>query len=299
MDHSLAVRRASRAILGAIAVNLALVATKCTAGVIGHSYALIADGVESLSDVISSIIVYGGLRIAVRPADRDHPYGHGKAEPLAALAVAVALILAASLIAVQSIREIRTPHELPAPFTLVVVAGVVAIKALLSRFTGQLGATIDSGAVKGDSAHHFADALTSALAFVGISVGLLTGRAEADDWAALCAVPIIAVMAWRQAQGPVAELLDTVPPLVDADVRRAAMAVDGVRALDKCIARKVGFSFYVDLHVVVDGDLSVRAGHAIAHEVQAAVRAQIPRVADVLVHIEPDQAGTVSPARER
>jgi cation diffusion facilitator family transporter len=288
VDRSLEVRRASRSLIAVIGVNLGLAATKCIAGIVGNSYVLIADGVESMSDVLSSVIVYGGLRVALRPADTDHPYGHGKAEPLAALLVAVALFTAAVVIAVQSIGEIRTPHELPAPFTLAVVAGVVVIKSVLSRYTGQLGSAIDSSAVRGDAAHHCSDALTSGLAFVGIAIGLWTGHPEADDWAALCAVPIIVVTAWRQGRGPLAELLDTAPPEIDADVCRVAAQVDGVRALDKCLVRKVGFSYYVDLHVVVDGSMSVRAGHDVAHRVQRGVRAQLPQIADVLVHIEPD-----------
>jgi cation diffusion facilitator family transporter len=288
MSEALAIRRGTRSILTAIAVNVALVVAKCGVGIVGHSYALIADGVESMSDVVSSIVVYGGLRVAVRPADANHPYGHGKAEPLAALVVAVALCVAAVIIAVQSIGEIRTPHQLPSPLTLPFLAGVVIVKSVLSRYTGQVGTAIGSSAVRGDSAHHFSDALTSALAFVGIAIGLSTGRAEADDWAALCAVPIIVLTAFRQARGPLAELLDTAPPLIDGEVRRVAEQVAGVRALDKCVVRKVGFSYYVDLHVVVDGDLSVRAGHDLAHRVQRAVRADVPHVADVLVHIEPD-----------
>jgi cation diffusion facilitator family transporter len=288
VEQELALARASRSVITAIVVNVALVVAKVTAGIVGHSYALVADGVESMSDVVSSIIVYGGLRVAVRPPDADHPYGHGKAEPLAALVVAVALFAAAALIAVQSIGEIRTPHEMPAPFTLAVLASVVVIKSVLSRYTGAVAAAADSSAVRGDSAHHFSDALTSALAFVGITIALWTGRAEADDWAALFAVPIIGVTAFRQARGPLAELLDTAPPLVDAEVCRVAAGVDGVRGLDKCLVRKVGFSYFVDLHVIVKGDMSVRDGHDVAHRVQRAVRAELPRVADVLVHVEPD-----------
>jgi len=278
----------TRAVATSILANVALVVAKVGAGVLGHSYALIADGVESLSDVASSLIVYGGLRVAALPADDNHPYGHGKAEPLAALGVAVALGAAALVIAVQSVREIRTPHELPAAFTLAVVAGVMILKGVLSHYTGRVASTINSAAVRTDSAHHFSDALTSGLAFVGISIGLWFRVPQADDWAALIAVPIIIWTAVRQAQGPLAELLDTAPPFIDEDVKRIAARVPGVRGLDKCFVRKVGFSYYVDPHVIVDGTMSVRVGHELAHEVQSTVRRELPQVAAVLVHIEPD-----------
>jgi cation diffusion facilitator family transporter len=263
-----------------------LVIAKFAAGVIGHSYALIADGVESTSDVVSSIAVYIGLRFSSRPPDAGHPYGHGKAEPLAALAVGVALLGAALLLAIESVREIMTPHAMPAPFTLVVLVAVVGIKALLSRSTAAVAKDIGSTAVRSDALHHLSDALTSALAFIGISIGLWTRSPQADDWAALFAVPIIVFTAVRQMRTPLNELLDTAQPSIEEEVRRVASTVPGVQALDKCLVRKTGLTYYVDLHVMVDGAMSVRAGHAVAHAVQSAVKAAMPQVADVLVHIE-------------
>jgi cation diffusion facilitator family transporter len=287
MDAQEATSRGVRAVVLSIATNAVLALVKCVAGVAGHSYALVADGVESTSDVAGSIVVYAGLRLAARPADANHPYGHGKAEPLATILLGLALLLAAGVIGTQSVREIRTPHEMPAPFTLGVLAVVVLAKATLSRYAASIATTIESTAVAGDAAHHFSDGMFSGLAFVGISIGLWTNRPEADDWAALCAVPLIVVVAIRQLRRPVAELLDTAPPFVEATVRQCASAVPGVAALDKCFVRKMGLSYYVDLHVVVDGALSVREGHAIAHDVQRVIRACNQRVADVLVHIEP------------
>jgi cation diffusion facilitator family transporter len=201
--------------------------------------------------------------------------------------IAVALLVAAELIAVQSIQEIRTPHELPAPFTLVVLVGVVVVKTILSRYSGRVAATIDSTAVRGDAAHHLSDAITSALAFIGISVGLWIRAPQADDWAALCAVPIIAFNALRQFRAPLAELLDTAPPALEPEIREIAARVAGVLDLDKCLVRKMGLQYYVDLHVMVDGAISVDAGHEIAHRVKRAIQDARPRVADVLVHVEP------------
>jgi cation diffusion facilitator family transporter len=284
----IAVKRGIRSSLLGVGINLALATVKCAAGVIGHSFALVADGIESLSDVISSAVVALGLWLAIKPPDRDHPYGHGKAEPIAAAVVSLALIGAAIAIAVESIAEIRTPHRLPAAYTLGVLLGVVAIKLLMSRYVGQVGAEIESTAVKADARHHLSDAITSGLAFVGITVGLATSNAAADDWAALCASPIILFNGVRQLRAPILELLDTAPSTnLEHEVRRVSKTVPGVAGLEKCVIRKMGFKYYVDLHVVVDGRMSVTDGHRIGHEVEAAIEALQPKIAKVLVHVEP------------
>jgi cation diffusion facilitator family transporter len=276
-------------LLGMLA-NLLLALSKGVAGLLGHSFALVADAVESLSDVLSGLVVYLGLKIAVQPLDEDHPYGHRKAEPFAALVVGLFLVGAAIFIMTESIHQIRTPHRLPEPFTLMVLAGVLVIKGLLSKHVGGVGASIQSTAVRADAWHHLSDAITSAFAFVGISVALLTHRPDADDWAALCASVVILYNAAHQMRPAILELADRAPdPTIESDVRRIAESVEGVLGLDKCHARKMGFSFYVDLHVVVSGTLSVRDGHHIAHMVEDAVLQQMPQVEEVLVHIEPEE----------
>jgi cation diffusion facilitator family transporter len=283
--------RGVRSTLVGIALNLILALVKGAAGYLGNSYALIADAIESLSDVFSSMVVYVGLRIAMKPPDENHPYGHGKAEPMAAMAVSIALFAAALLITVESIREIITPHHAPAPFTLWVLAGVVAAKEILFRYVFKVGEEVESMAVKTDAWHHRSDAITSALAFVGISIALIGGRGfePADDWAALGAAGIIIFNAYRLLRPAIYELSDAAPAAeIEAQVRRVAATVPGVTSLDRCYVRKMGFDYYVDLHVKVDGDLSVREGHRIAHEVQDAVRHAYPRIAKVLVHIEPE-----------
>jgi cation diffusion facilitator family transporter len=251
---------------------------------------LVADGIESLSDVISSTVVYLGLRVSIRPPDEDHPYGHGKAEPVAAIIVGLALIVAAIAIGVESIVLIQTPHPLPEIYTLWVLLAVVGIKVLLSRYVSSVSKGIDSTAVRSDAWHHLSDAITSAFAFVGISIALWTGKAAADDWAALCASPVIIFNAWRQLRAPFAELLDTAPgPRLEQEVRSVASTVSGVIGLEKCHVRKVGFRYYVDLHIVVEGTLTVRQGHNIAHDVEDAVLEQVPQIAEVLVHVEPEE----------
>jgi cation diffusion facilitator family transporter len=284
----IAVERGIRSSLLGVAANLALSLVKCLAGVIGHSFALVADGIESFSDVFSSSIVAIGLWFAIKPPDDDHPYGHGKAEPIAAVFVSLALIGAGIAIAVESIFEIRTPHKLPAPYTLGVLLGVVVIKLAMSRYVVKIGAEIESSAVKADAWHHLSDAFTSGLAFVGITTALWSRNPTADDWAALFASPIIIFNGIRQLRLPIRELLDTAPSAdMKDEVRRVSKTVSGVADLEKCFIRKMGFRYYVDLHVVVDGRISVTEGHRIGHEVEAAILALQPKIAKVLVHIEP------------
>ena len=276
-------------LIGVLA-NALLAAFKGIAGTLGNSYALIADAMESTLDIISSLIVWSGLKIASTPPDDDHPYGHGKAEPLATMVVAVTLIAAAIGIAIQSIREILEPHHAPAPFTLVVLIVVIITKESLFRFVFKVGREVKSTAVKSDAWHHRSDAITSAAAFIGISVALIggTGYESADDWAAILACGIISFNGCRLLRPAIAEVMDTAPPSeVKAQIRKVASNVQGVVDLEKCYVRKMGFEFYADLHVTVDGELSVRHGHEIAHNVKEAVCLANPRIFDVLVHVEP------------
>jgi cation diffusion facilitator family transporter len=280
----------ARIALTGMIVNVVLAAAKLTAGLLGNSYVLIADGIESTLDIAGSAVIWGGLKIAARPPDATHPYGHGKAEPLAAGIVAVGVIIAAIGLAVESVREIFTPHHGPAPFTLVVLIVVIAVKEFLFRVVIRLGRDVESTAVQTDAWHHRADALTSIAAFTGISVALIGGEKwySADDWAALFACGVIAVNGWRLLLPALHEMLDTAPRgEIISTIERAAAAVDGVVNVEKCLVRKMGISFYVDLHVGVDGGISVRDGHAIAHRVKDAIKQTDARIADVLVHIEP------------
>ncbi len=276
-------------IIGIIA-NAVLAAIKGVAGFLGNSYALIADAIESASDILSSLIVWTGLKIAAKPADKDHRYGHGKAEPLAATIVALILFGAAIIIIVQSIKEIKVPHHAPASFTLAVLVVVVLTKELLFRFVINVGESTQSIAVKTDAWHHRSDAITSAAAFVGILIALIGGKGyeSADDWAALLASGIIIFNAYRLLRPAIGELMDEAPhPSIEENIRKTAGSVKGVMALDKCYVRKVGFDYYADIHVVIDGNTSVRKGHDIGHRVKNAVCSSDSRISNMLVHIEP------------
>ncbi len=283
-------RAGARVALLGLVINVVLAAVKIVAGVVGHAYVLIADGMESAIDVAGSMVIWGGLTVAARPPDRTHPYGHGKAEPIAALVVAICVLAAAIGLAIESVREILMPHHGPAPFTLAILVAVIVIKEFLFRYVNRIGQDLESTAVQTDAWHHRSDALTSGAAFIGISVALIGGERwqSADDWAALFACAVIAANGVRLALPAFQEIMDTAPGgKIVRSIRTVASSVPGVVEVEKCYARKMGLDYYVDLHVGVDGNISVHEGHEIAHRVKSAIQQSDSRVADVLVHIEP------------
>src|SRR6266576_611382 len=280
----------SRVALFGMIVNVIFAAAKILGGLLGNAYVLIADGIESALDIAGSFIIWGGLKVAARPPDETHPYGHGKAEPIAAVVVAFGVLAAAIGLAIESVREILTPHHGPAPFTLTILIVVIVVKEILFRYVNRLGRQTESTAVQTDAWHHRSDALTSTAAFVGISAALLGGEAwySADDWAALFACAVIAANGVRLALPAFQEIMDTAPGgKIVKSILAVAISVPGVVEVEKCRARKMGLDYYVDLHVGVDGNISVHEGHQIAHGVKSAIQRRDSRVADVLVHIEP------------
>jgi cation diffusion facilitator family transporter len=285
-----ATRRSIRWAQAGLLTNACLVFVKIFAGIIGHSNALIADGVESSADIFSSLIVWMGLSIAARPADEDHPYGHGKAEPLAAAVVSLMLLGAAIGISIIAIRDIRTPHLLPAPFTLFVAAGVIIVKEILYRRVSRVAKEVGGTAIVADAWHHRADAISSLAAFIGISVALIGGRGweAADDWAALVAAGVVAVNGIRTLKPAISGLMDEAPDRsVKERVLHAATEVDGVRSVENLNVRGSGLGFYVDVHVKMDPTLTLEDAHEIAAKVKYAVLAAVPSVVGVLVHMEP------------
>jgi cation diffusion facilitator family transporter len=271
-------------------VNTVLAAVKILAGVFGRSYALIADGVESIADIFSSLIVWGGLRIASRSADDDYPFGYGKAEAIAAAAVALLLLAAAIGIAIESVREIVTPHHTPRPFTLVVLVAAVLVKEVMFRRVVRVGSDVGSTAVRADAFHHRSDAITSAAAFVGISIALIGGPGweSADDWAALVAAAIIVYNGIGVLQPAIHDLMDRAPgEEILARVGAAACAVSGVCAIEKLKVRKAGLGYYVDLHVQADPALPLRDAHILSGMVKSAIRGAVPEVEGALIHMEP------------
>ena len=292
-------QRGLRATFLGIAVNVVLGAVKFAAGIFGHSHALIADATESFADIFNSLVVWRGIVVAAAPADEDHPYGHNKAEPLAAAFGAVMLFAAAIWIAANGTRDIYESlhpqifhyhHEPVRWFTLAVLVVVIAVKEGLFRFVIGEGEATDNSAVKTDAWHHRSDAITSAGAFIGIGIALLGGEkfSWADDAAAIFCALIIAVNGWLLLRPPLSELMDEAPdPKIVEQIRQLAANTPGVVRVEKCFARKAGHLYFVEMHVQVDPQMTVLRSHEIAHAVKNKIRETMPEVSDVLVHIEP------------
>jgi cation diffusion facilitator family transporter len=273
-----------------LVINAVLALVKLLAGILGHSYALIADAVESVADIFSSLVVWGGLQVSARSADERYPFGYGKAESIATFIVGVMLVGAALGIAIEAVREILIPHHTPAPFTLVVLIAVVAIKETLFRRVSRGAAELGSQAVAADAWHHRADAITSAAAFVGISIALIGGPGweMADDWAALLASTIILYNGSKIIRPALAELMDQSPEeQVFRTVETAARQVAGVLATEKLRIRRSGTKYQLELHVQAARDLSLHDAHILSGKVKSSIRTALPRAEHVLVHMEP------------
>ncbi|MBN1869201.1 MAG: cation transporter [Candidatus Omnitrophica bacterium] len=273
-----------------IAVNMALAFIKVFTGIIGNTYALIADGIESITDIFSSIIVFGGFKIGSKPPDANHPWGHGKAESLAALFVSLILCLVAAGIAVHSIKEIVNPHQAPAPYTLVVLVVVIITKELMFRFLTKKSKDLDSLALEASAWDSRSDSLTSLAAFIGIGTAVLGGEKymNADDWAALFASGIILFNGVRIMRSATDELMDTIPgPEVIGRIRTIAKEIEGIVDVEKCLVRQSGSGLFLEIHIEVNGDISVSRGHEMAHQVKDALLGSDLKIIDAVVHVEP------------
>ena len=278
-----------------LTINIVLVIVKLVAGITGHTYALIADAVESSMDIFSSLIVWAGLRITTRPANQEYPFGYGKAETLSAVVVSLMLLGAALGIGVAAIGEIMTPHHMPAPFTLAVIPVVIVVKELLFRRVLRIANETGSTVVKADAWHHRSDAITSGAAFIGIAVALWGGPGweSADDWAALVAAVVIAMNGALLLKPTIQDLMDRMPvgPVID-EIITSTKSVEGVLDLEKLRVRKFGTEYFVDLHVQADQAMSLHDAHILSGKVKGAIRAAVPVVSEVLIHMEPYQDKT-------
>jgi cation diffusion facilitator family transporter len=283
-------RIAINTVYWSIAGNTLLALIKGFAGIMGNSYALIADSIESTTDIFSSILVLFGLKYASRPPDENHPYGHGKAEPLITFAVVGFLIVSATVIATESIHNIQTPHAIPEWYTIVILAAIVVFKEINYRFVQRRGEETESSSLKADAWHHRSDAITSLTAMFGIGIALCMGPGyeTADDWAALAASGFILYNAYLIFRPALGEIMDEhVHDELIAQIRQVAVNIDGVRGTEKCFVRKTGMHYFVDLHIMVDGELTVTEGHDIAHSLKDEIRLRLPQIVDILIHVEP------------
>jgi cation diffusion facilitator family transporter len=273
-------------------VNLLLAVAKGIAGLLGNSNAMIADAAESFSDVMSSTIIWIGFRTATKAPDEDHPYGHGKAEPIASFAVVVFLLVISVLVAIRGVTRLWQPIiSGPEAFTLYVLVVVIVLKELVYRFMKKKADNVGSTALLAEAMHNRSDAITSLVAFIGILIAVIGGQKfyAADAYASLVASAIIAFNAVKIFRIALNELMDAAPPIeLTRKVEEISSKVEGVMEVEKCLLRKSGMNYWADMHVVVNGTISVRDGHVIAHKVKDAVMHELPSITDVLVHIEPN-----------
>lgn len=271
--------------------NTCLAIIKWLAGFFGNSYALIADAIESTTDIFSSLLVLFGLKYAKRPADENHPYGHGKIEPLITFLVVAFLVTSATIIAYESIQNIQTPHKVPKSWTLIVLGCIIFWKEISFRVVIKKSKETNSSSLKADAWHHRSDAITSVMAFIGISIAIIFGKGyeTADDWAALLASTIILYNSYLIFRPALGEIMDE--HLYDdllAEIQKQSVEVEGILGTEKCFIRKAGMNYHVDLHAIVDGKISVKEGHDIAHRLKDHLKAEITNLGHVLIHIEPD-----------
>jgi len=272
--------------------NTCLAIAKGLAGYFGNSFALIADAIESTADIFASFLVLFGIKYSNRPADENHPYGHGRAEPLITFLVVGFLITSATIIAYESIINIRTPHDLPKTWTLIVLAVIIIWKEFSYRLVIKKSKETHSSSLKADAWHHRSDAITSVAAFIGISIALILGKGyeSADDWAALFASGFILYNSFLIFRPALGEIMDEhVYDDLILEIREVSLKVDGIINTEKCFIRKAGMQYHVDLHAVVDASITVKEGHDIAHKLKDLLREEIPQIGHVLIHIEPSE----------
>jgi cation diffusion facilitator family transporter len=287
-NEQIAIRTTYFSIIG----NTILALIKGLAGFFGNSYALIADAIESTTDIFASFLVLIGFKYAKRPADENHPYGHGKIEPLITFGVVAFLVVSATLIAYKSIQNIQTPHKTPKYWTLIVLGLIIIWKEISFQIVIKKSKQTNSSSLKADAWHHRSDAITSVMAFIGILIAIIFGKGyeTADDWAALFASAFILYNSYLILRPALGEVMDE--QLYDdliLEIRRKSTEVEGVLGTEKCFIRKSGMKFHVDLHVIVNGEISVKVGHDIAHNLKDYLRKEIPNLGHVLIHIEPNE----------
>ena len=275
-----------------IAASFLLAVIKGLAGFFGNSYALIADAIESTADIFSSLFVLFGLKYAKRPADKNHPYGHGKIEPLITFIVVAFLVVSAIIIATESIHNIRTPQEAPKAWTLYILAVIILWKEISFRIVIKKSIETNSSSLKADAWHHRSDAITSVAAFIGISIAVFFGKGyeAADDWAALFASGFILYNSYKIFRPALGEIMDehVYDDLIE-DIRKKSLEVDGILGTEKCFIRKAGMQYHVELHAIVDGDISVTKGHSLSHKLKDNLKKEIPNLGQILIHIEPNK----------
>lgn len=281
---------AIRAALVGLMANLALGGVKLAAGLHGASFALVADAVNSLGDALTSCVVVFALVVAQRPPDSEHPYGHSRAEAIAASNVALLIIVSAMLVAWEAMRRMFVIHDLPPGWTLWLAGGNVVIKECLFRFKRRVALRTGSAVILASAWDHRSDALSSLAVLIGLAVVRFAGRGFiwADEAAALVVVALILWNGIRLFRSSASELMDQQADTeFVTQIESAARAVDEVQEVETLWVRKSGLEYFVDIHIQVDARLTVDEGHRIGHRVKDHLLGKFPTLRDVLVHLEP------------
>jgi cation diffusion facilitator family transporter len=272
--------------------NTCLAIVKLLAGILGNSFALVADAIESTTDIFSSFLVLFGIKYSNKPADDNHPYGHGKAEPLITFLVVGFLITSATIIAYESIKNIQIPHHVPKPWTLIVLGIIILWKEYSFRLVLKRSKESNSSSLRADAWHHRSDAITSVAAFIGISIALYLGKGyeAADDWAALFAGGFIMYNSYIIFRPALGEIMDEhlYDDLID-EIRKLSSQVPGIIDTEKCFIRKAGMKYHVDLHAIVASNITVKEGHDLSHLLKDTLRKEIPELGHILIHVEPNE----------
>jgi cation diffusion facilitator family transporter len=300
LKSSTKIRIGKRVALASIAVSSILAAVKITVGIMGRSASVLADGFESAGDVVAAVAVFFGFAIASRPADDEHPYGHGRYETLTGLIVGVILFAAGIGICYRSLQGVQDVHGTPEFYGVWALLGSMVAKAVMSTVKFHYGKKIRSAALTADAWNDFVDILSALTALTALGLTLLDPERflVADHYGGFAVGLFVIFTGIRVARETSSRLTDEMPDdeMMSA-IREVSLTVSGAIGVEKCFARNVGLQYYVDLHLEVDPDLTVRKSHDIATEVRIAICKRLDWVADVLVHVEPapERLLTVAP----
>ncbi len=283
--------------MASVVTSALLAVANIAVGYAANSTSVLAAGLEFAGDVAASLLVLFGMMVAARPADSNHPYGHGRAEILTALAVGALLFLAGAAISFRSLQKLDELYPPPPVWAMWPLLAAIAVRGVMAAVKFRVGKRIQSSALSADAWNDLVDILSAvaALTALGLSLAEPERFRAADHYGGFAVGLFVIVTAFRVLRDSALELMDTMP--VGArinEIRQYAAAVPGVVGIEKCFARKTGLQYHVDLHVEVDGNITVLASHDIASAVRAHLRTHLPWVADVLVHIEPAGPSTMT-----
>jgi len=274
--------------MASIAISVTLSSVKIIVGLAAHSVALVSDGFESAADILMSGLVLFGLWVAAKPADDDHPYGHGRFEILTGLAIGAVLAAAGAGISWRAIAE-RNDQHTPESYALWPLIGATILKAILWTTKMRIGKKSGSVALSADAWNDAVDMCSGMVALIAVGLAVfIPGMNAADHWGGFAVGLFVIFFGLRVVRETALQLMDTMPEGRQMDeIRAVALRVPGALGIEKCFARKTGLRYHVDLHLEVDPDLTVRASHEIATAVRTALRKDVDWVEDVLVHVEP------------